>query len=146
MALFQSLPGGATEFILNNSEILGSILLYHVTNGNVLSQNLSNGQNIVTLEGSDVTVGITADYGLITVNDVTVVAADNIASNGVVHVIDGVLVPPSFVIPQDIVGTAVASDSFSTLVAALRAASLVDAVAYPNGPFTVCKSYTNTTI
>ena len=65
-------------------------------------------------------------------NDVAeVVITDIYASNGIIHVIDAVLVP------QDIVETASANPAFSTLVTAIGAAGLADALSAPNGPFTV---------
>ena len=76
------------------------------------------------------------------INDATVAAADVAASNGVIHVIDTVLLPPAEEampaepMAQDIVDTAVANGSFTTLVAAVQAAGLVDTLKGA-GPFTV---------
>jgi transforming growth factor-beta-induced protein len=66
---------------------------------------------------------------------VTVVIADIMASNGIVHVIDGVLIPPSMQLPS-IVEIATSDDDFSTLVGALQAADLVTTLE-GDGPFTV---------
>ncbi|KAL3794642.1 hypothetical protein HJC23_010070 [Cyclotella cryptica] len=67
------------------------VLLYHVVAGTLTSDQLSNGQVVTTLNGQDLTVGT---QGGVTLNgDVSVTGADNRASNGVVHVIDTVLVP-----------------------------------------------------
>ena len=72
---------------------LGDILLYHVVGGVALSTDLSDGQEIPTLQGDNVNVTIAA--GTVKVNDATVILADLIADNGVVHVIDAVLMPPT---------------------------------------------------
>merc|ERR1719162_361062 len=101
---------------------------------------------IETLLGDDVTVDIDGD--VVKINDSTVVQADVLASNGVIHVIDSVLVPEgklddlvcgSSEPPQedDIPTVAINAGIFETLVAALGAADLVDAVSEPNGPLTV---------
>jgi len=76
-----------------NVETLKTILTYHVASGEVLSTDLSNGQQIPSLQGEDITVDITGKT--VMVNDAQVIAADVNATNGVIHVIDGVLVPPT---------------------------------------------------
>merc|ERR1712085_193074 len=75
-----------------NLPILSDILLYHVASGEALSTDLSNGMNITTLQGEDVTVDLNNG---VKINDATVVGADVLASNGVIHVLNQVLVPPS---------------------------------------------------
>jgi len=76
-----------------NVETLKTILTYHVAAGEVLSTDLSNGQQIPSLQGEDISVDITGTT--VMVNDAQVIAADVMATNGVIHVIDGVLVPPT---------------------------------------------------
>jgi len=76
-----------------NVETLKTILTYHVASGEVLSTDLSNGQQIPSLQGEDISVDITGKT--VMVNDAQVIAADVNATNGVIHVIDGVLVPPT---------------------------------------------------
>merc|ERR1712085_218648 len=76
-----------------NLPILSDILLYHDASGEALSTDLSNGMNITTLQGEDVTVDL--NNGVVKINDSTVVGADVLASNGVIHVLNQVLVPPS---------------------------------------------------
>ena len=79
---------------------------------------------------------------MVRINDANVTTADIMASNGVIHVIDTVLLPPSMssqapaMATADIVDTAVAAGHFTTLATALNAAGLVDTLKGP-GPFTV---------
>jgi uncharacterized surface protein with fasciclin (FAS1) repeats len=89
---FAALPAGTITSLLANPTLLTSILLYHVASGSVLSGDLSDGQSIETLQGQS--VGITINGSTVNVNDATVVVADLVAENGVVHVIDGVLSLP----------------------------------------------------
>jgi uncharacterized surface protein with fasciclin (FAS1) repeats len=92
---FAALPAGTLESLLKpeNKAKLASILTYHVVPAKVMSTDLSNGQKAKTVEGSEVKVMIN-DSGVM-INDAKVVAADVAASNGVVHVIDKVILPPS---------------------------------------------------
>ncbi|MEK3882981.1 fasciclin domain-containing protein [Paenibacillus sp. PL2-23] len=69
---------------------LKDILLYHVAPGKVLSTDLKDGMKVKTLQGSDVIISTNP----VKVNDANVVKADIMASNGVIHVIDKVLLPP----------------------------------------------------
>ena len=91
---FAALPAGTLESLLKpeNKSKLVSILTYHVVPGMVKSSDLSDGQEAKTVEGSDVKVKLT-DQGAM-INDAKVVAADVNASNGIVHVINKVILPP----------------------------------------------------
>jgi len=92
---FDALPNGLVECLLQeqNVPILSSILLYHVASGEALSTDLMNGMRIPTLlSGEEVSVDL--NNGGVKINDSTVVGADVLASNGVIHIIDAVLVPP----------------------------------------------------
>ena len=71
---------------------LGNVLAYHVTMGAVMSGDLSDGQFVTMLNQQQVRVGVTP--GGVIVNDASVTQADVVASNGVIHVIDKVLLPP----------------------------------------------------
>jgi uncharacterized surface protein with fasciclin (FAS1) repeats len=87
--------GGKLEELLEpqNKEELAEILTYHVAPGEVSSGELENGQMIETVQGEDVEIGIKGEE--VTVNGAKVVTPDVKASNGVVHVIDEVLLPPA---------------------------------------------------
>jgi len=149
---FAALPEGVLDALLlpENQAVLSSILTYHVVAGEVLSTDIEPGA-VETVEGQ--TIELATDGG-VTVNGVNVVTADVDASNGVIHVIDGVLLPPDVdpaaLLESDmdsdmddasdqlgtIVDVAVAAGSFETLVAAVTAAELAETLSGP-GPFTV---------
>ncbi|HHY56670.1 MAG TPA: fasciclin domain-containing protein [Chloroflexi bacterium] len=165
---FAKLPPEVLEAALADPEgLLTQVLLYHVVPGKVMSTDLSNGLEATTAQGEAVT--FTLGDGVAMVNNANIIAADVEASNGVIHVIDAVILPPSIVAAAeaaatpaaaeeamaeatatpapaeeaaaatplaDIVDTAVAAGSFNTLVAAVQAAGLVDALK-GDGPFTV---------
>jgi len=92
-AAFEALPEGLLEKLLlpENKDVLTSILTYHVVSGKVMAADVTAG-DVATLEGS--TIAITTDGGVM-INDATVTATDVEASNGVIHVIDQVIVPPT---------------------------------------------------
>lgn len=112
---------------------LGDILQYHVVGAEAYSTDLSDGQEIETLLGENVTVNITADG--VFINNAQVTAADVAADNGVVHVIDAVLLPPA---PptNTVVDIIVNSEDHTLLEAAVGAVGLADALS-AEGPFTV---------
>ncbi len=89
---FAALPEGTVESLLKpeNKDQLTAILTYHVVPGKVMSGDLSNGMEAATVEGSAVTI---MTEGGVTVEDASVVTADIEASNGVIHVIDKVILP-----------------------------------------------------
>jgi uncharacterized surface protein with fasciclin (FAS1) repeats len=92
---FAALPAGTVENLLKpeNKDQLVAILTYHVVAGKVLSTDLKNGQKAGTVNGANITVMLANGKAMI--NEATVVAADVMATNGVVHVIDKVILPPS---------------------------------------------------
>ena len=94
-AAFAALPKGTLEMLLRpeNKDKLVAILKYHVVSGKVMSGDLSNGQKAGTVQGQNVNVSINGKT--VKINDAKVVAADVKAKNGVVHVIDKVILPPS---------------------------------------------------
>lgn len=90
---FNALPEGTLEDLLKpeNKEKLAGILKYHVVSGKVMSTDLEDGMTTATVAGNEITVKLADGNAMI--NDATVVSADVAASNGVVHVIDKVLLP-----------------------------------------------------
>jgi len=92
-AAFSELPAGTVEGLLKPEAKgdLTAILTYHVVAGKVLSGDLTDGQIVTTLNGKDLKVSI--KNGKVMIGGATVVAADLSGSNGVVHVIDKVLLP-----------------------------------------------------
>ncbi len=124
------------EDLLNHPQ-LTDVLLYHVVSGKVMSTDLSEGLEAETLKGDSIMVSL---EGGVFINESEVVTADVEGSNGVIHVIDKVLVPEDFVLETEaeetVVDIAVNNGSFTTLVAALQEAELVEALS-GEGPFTV---------
>ena len=92
---FAKLPEGTVENLLKpeNKDALAGILLYHVVAGKIMSGDIGASASPATLQGA--TIDIKAAYGKVTVNGAKVTAADIGASNGVIHVIDTVILPPS---------------------------------------------------
>src|SRR6056297_443361 len=92
-AAFDALPDGTVEDLLKpeNKEQLAAVLTYHVVPGKVMSSDLSDGMMAESVQGSEITVGV-GDGG-VTVDGANVVQADIEASNGVIHVFDGVILP-----------------------------------------------------
>ncbi|MGR3547514.1 MAG: fasciclin domain-containing protein [Roseovarius sp.] len=89
---FAALPTGTVEDLLKpeNKDKLTAVLTYHVVPGKVMSGDLSDGMTATTVQGSDVTIGTTDG---VSVDGAKVVQADIEASNGVIHVIDSVILP-----------------------------------------------------
>jgi uncharacterized surface protein with fasciclin (FAS1) repeats len=129
---FAALPSAELQYLLNERDQLTKVLEYHVANGNVSSSQLKNGETIPTLEGEDVTVTIKGSSVMI--NDATVTTPNVYATNGVVHIIDKVLVPPGFSAPN--IPALATTAKLGTLVQALTAAKLVGTLSGA-GPFTV---------
>ena len=99
-AAFKALPAGTLETLLSDpTGDLAEILLYHVVSGKVMSGDLSDGMMATTLLGKDIEVSI--DGGKVYINDAMVTVADIEADNGVVHVIDAVLLPPTVTSLED---------------------------------------------
>ncbi|WP_414707135.1 fasciclin domain-containing protein [Roseivirga sp. UBA1976] len=92
---FAALPEGTLEMLLKpeNKDKLIAILTYHVVAAKVMSTDLSNGQKAKTVQGEQVSVMI--NNGRVMISGAQVVVADVKASNGVVHVINKVILPPS---------------------------------------------------
>jgi uncharacterized surface protein with fasciclin (FAS1) repeats len=131
-AAFAALPEGTLENLLEpeNRGTLQAILTYHVVPGAVAAEDVVKLDNATTLNGQRVGIEVSEDG--VRVAGATVTTTDIRCKNGIIHVIDRVILPNT----QDIVGTAVAAGSFETLAAALKAAGLVEALK-GEGPFTV---------
>lgn len=87
---FAKLPAGTVDSLLNDIPQLTKILTYHVVSGKVMSSDMVRLDSVATVEGSS--LSIDASSG-VKVNDATVVTPDVEADNGVIHVIDSVLIP-----------------------------------------------------
>ncbi len=111
---------------------LVDILTYHVVSGSVASTALSDGLTATALNGDDVT--FTVNAAGVQVNDANVVTADVATTNGIIHVIDKVLMPPADLV--DIPTVATGTGNHTSLVAALTQANLVGTL-QGTGPFTV---------
>ena len=127
---------GITAEELLESPDLGSILTYHVIADKVTAADVVKLDKATTVNGKDITIEV-KDGNVILNGSIKVIITDIMASNGVIHVIDGVLLPPADPEPlPSIVEIATSNPDFSTLVAALQAANLVEALS-GEGPFTV---------
>jgi uncharacterized surface protein with fasciclin (FAS1) repeats len=134
-AAFAALPAGTIETLLvDPTGTLAQILLYHVVGGTALSTSLTDGQTITTLQGEDITV--TIGMNGVMINGATVVVADIVADNGVVHVIDAVLLPPAPEPTNTILDIVVNSADHDTLEVAVIAAGLAETLS-GDGPYTV---------
>jgi uncharacterized surface protein with fasciclin (FAS1) repeats len=88
---FAKLPAGTVEGLLKDIPKLTKILTYHVVSGKVMASDVVKLKSAKTVEGSD--VKIDASNGGVKVNNATVATADVAADNGVIHIIDTVLLP-----------------------------------------------------
>jgi len=89
---FAALPAGTVEGLLADPDALAKILTYHVVAGKVMSSDLTEGMMAKTVNGASAT--ITLEDGAM-IDDASITTADIAASNGVIHVIDAVIMPPS---------------------------------------------------
>lgn len=126
---FAKLPAGTLDELLKpeNKQQLTDILLYHVIPGKVMAADVSDGLIADTALGTSVFFKL--DMGKAYINEAEIIITDIEASNGVIHVIDTVI------LPKDIVDAAM-FNKFETLVAAVQAAELVETLK-GEGPFTV---------
>ncbi len=132
-AAFDALGADVVAGLLEdgNVDFLSRILTFHVVAGaEVFSTDLTDGQTVTTVEGGELTIGVAE--GAVTVNGAAVVTADIEATNGVVHIIDEVLVPSE----TDVYETAVLTAGTTTLASAVLAAELDEAL-QGDGPFTI---------
>jgi len=94
---FSSLPNGVVEKLLqdSNKDLLVKLLTYHVAPGKVMAAQVVTLDEVTTLEGSSLKVKV--DEGAVRINNANVVTPDVMADNGVIHVVDRVLLPKSFI-------------------------------------------------
>ncbi len=140
-AAFAKLPAGTLDSLSNDQ--LTDILLYHVLPGKVLADGAitlaQSAENMVKTANGD-NVSLSFVDSMLYVNGAKVSAADVMADNGVIHVIDNVIIPPAMMDAptQNIVEVALADpDNFSTLVDALTVADLVTTLSNEEATFTV---------
>ncbi len=126
---FAALPKGTVEALVKDAPKLRSILKYHVIPGAVMSSTVVKLDDAKTVLGQK--VSIEAKKNKVIINDAKVVKADITAANGVIHVINKVLLPEA-----DILDVAKEANSFNTLLTAVKAAGLEDTLR-SEGPFTV---------
>lgn len=129
---FAKLPAGTLEMLLKpeNKAKLAAILTYHVVPGAVKAADVVKLKNAGTVNGQRVDIKV--DGAKVQVDGANVVTTDIACSNGVIHVIDSVILP----VDGTIVDVAAKNGSFNTLVAAVKAAGLVETLS-GKGPFTV---------
>lgn len=129
---FAKLPKGTVVTLLKpeNKAKLQAILTYHVVSGKVMAADVVKLTGATSVQGQRIDIAVRD--GKVSVDGANVVKTDIACSNGVIHVIDSVILPAD----KDIIDTAVSNETFSTLVAAVKAAGLVDPLK-GEGPFTV---------
>jgi transforming growth factor-beta-induced protein len=123
------------DALLANKPLLTSVLTYHVLSGKVLANQLSNGLAAATVQGQPIRFALAGGKASIVDargRSANIVATDVLASNGVIHVLDKVILPTD----KNIVQVAQGNPSFSILVEAVVAAGLVETLSGA-GPFTV---------
>ena len=130
---FDKLPEGTVKSLLEpkNREKLVAILTYHVIPGRWSASDVVSNKYGTTVNGASFT--IRSDKKGVSIDNARVLKTDILASNGIIHVIDSVILPPE---RPDIVDTARKAGAFGTLLAAVKAAGLCD-VLRGDGPFTV---------
>lgn len=129
---FSKLPAGTVETLLKpeNKAMLAGILTYHVVPGKVMAAQVVDLKGAKTVNGQRVDIKV--DGGTVMIDGATVVTTDIVCDNGVIHVIDSVILPADKTIPQ----VAAEAGQFNTLLAAAKAAGLAEVLG-GEGPFTV---------
>ena len=138
-AAFELLGQDTIDALLNDTDTLSQILTYHVLDSQVDSAAAigAAGTTVATVNGASVGLSLSGDNLL--VNTSTVTTVDIMTDNGIIHVIDAVLMPPmpTDASSQTIAEVAVGNPDLSTLVTALQTADLVGALSDPDAQFTV---------
>ncbi len=131
---FAAVPEETLNALLADKAELNKVLTYHVSSGKYMAEDVVSMENITTLEGNMLDVEVTNEG--VFVAGAKVIQTDIQCSNGVIHVIDTVLIPPVETEQKNIVQTAIDAGSFKTLVTAVQTADLVETLS-GEGPFTV---------
>lgn len=139
---FAALGEDTINALLADTDSLTDILLYHVVAGSEINASAAVAATGNTVEmANGKSVGVSSMSGMVYINNAMVTIVDVQASNGVVHVIDTVLLPPADPDPATealtLTELAINAPEFSTLVTALQAANLADTLADPSATFTV---------
>jgi uncharacterized surface protein with fasciclin (FAS1) repeats len=116
---FGALPTGSVDLLLATNPKLLELLGYHVVPGTFLAEDLSDGRVLTTQSGAELPVSV-AD-GVITVGAASVTESDLTGSNGVIHIVDGVLLPPDFELPTLNEALSLESITFETASAVITA-------------------------
>jgi transforming growth factor-beta-induced protein len=136
---FAALPEGTVEALLEDPQgALTNVLLYHVVDGKVMASDVVGLNAATTLSGEDIAISA-SNAGVFLNENVQVIITDIEADNGVIHVVDTVLLPPSMMAEEEmpsIAEIAAEAGTFNTLLAALNAAGLAETFA-SEGSFTV---------
>jgi transforming growth factor-beta-induced protein len=120
-AAFAKIPPADLQALIADKEKLKRVLTYHVSPRRLRESQLAQRGNAPTLYGANIAVTGTPE-DLVLNGNVSLTLGDIRATNGIIHSIDTVLTPPA--LPKDVVATAIAAGSFSTLVTAVQAAGL----------------------
>ena len=128
---FAAIDSEVLSDLLADNQLLTAVLTYHVVPGLYTSTDVAGLTSAATLNGKD--LALSFDGTSVMVDDATVLTADIDASNGIIHVIDRVLLPESI---EDIIQVAKGAEIFNTLLAAVEAAGLTSTLK-GDGPFTV---------
>lgn len=130
-AAFEALPPLALNKVIGDTELLTEVLTYHVVPGSYLAEDVVSLTSAPTANGKPLAISV--DGGEVFIDGARVTQTDLVAENGVVHVIDAVLLPEPVL---DVVETAQSSGAFSILLSGLEAAGLTETLK-GEGPFTV---------
>jgi transforming growth factor-beta-induced protein len=133
-AAFAKVPKATLDALAQNPAQLKSVLLYHVVPGALTAADVVKLTSAKTLEGRSVAIKVVD--GSVYVDQAKLTTPDVMASNGVIHVIDSVLIPKAPAAAKNIVQTAVAAGQFKTLASLLNKAGLAGTL-QGKGPFTV---------
>jgi uncharacterized surface protein with fasciclin (FAS1) repeats len=135
-AAFAKVPKATLDSLAENPTLLKSVLLYHVVPGRVTAADVVKLTSAKTVEGRSVAIKVVD--GSVYVDQAKVTTPDVMASNGVIHVIDSVLIPKAAPAPsaKNVVQTAIAAGQFKTLASLLTKAGLAGTL-QGKGPFTV---------